>query len=64
MQLNYNYVKTIIVTLMQLICNYHGDINLTSIFIDPLKFDTWHYGDFLVNFFPFSTIHYNCSFTL
>jgi hypothetical protein len=32
--------------LMQLICNYHG--NVIMMFIDPSKSNTWHYGDFWV----------------
>jgi hypothetical protein len=29
---------------MQLICNYHGKIMLTSFFIHSSKSNTWHYG--------------------
>ncbi len=49
--------------LMQLVCNYYGNIMLMSFFIDLSKFNTWHYGDFWVNFFLTSifTIHYDCS---
>jgi hypothetical protein len=51
------------VTLMQLVCNYHGNIMLTSFFIGPSKFDTWHYGIFGWNFFKIliSSIHYDYS---
>jgi hypothetical protein len=38
------------VTLIQLICNYHGNVMLTSFFINPSKFDTWHYEEFWVIF--------------
>jgi hypothetical protein len=59
-QLKYNYC----VTIMQLVCNYHGNVMLTSFFINPSKYDTWHYGDFLVCFFEIliSTIDHNHSF--
>jgi hypothetical protein len=43
MQLSYYYA-----TLMQLICNYHGDIMLMLTFIDPSTFDMWYYEDFWV----------------
>jgi hypothetical protein len=41
------------VTLIQLICNYRGNVMLTSFFIDPSKFDTWHYEDFWVIFWKY-----------
>jgi hypothetical protein len=50
---------------MQLIYNYHGNIMLTLLFINPSKFDTWHYGDVWGIFFLenlISTIYYDCSF--
>ncbi len=53
------------VTLMQLVCNYYGNVMLTSFFINPSKSNTWHYGGFWMNFFfliLMSTIHYDCSF--
>jgi len=43
MQLSYYYVK-----LMQLVCNYHGDIMLMLPFIDPSRFDMWYYENFWV----------------
>jgi hypothetical protein len=39
------------VTLMQSVCNYHGNVMLTSFFINPSKSNTWHYGGFWMNFF-------------
>jgi hypothetical protein len=34
--------------LMQLVCNYNGKIIFMLPFIDPSKFDMWHYGDFYI----------------
>jgi hypothetical protein len=53
------------VIIIQLVCNYHGNVMLTSFFINPSKYDTWHYGDFLVIFFfeiSISTIHHDYAF--
>ncbi len=33
-------------TQMQIVYNYHGNIMLTLLFINPSNFNTWHYGDF------------------
>jgi hypothetical protein len=48
-------------SLMQLICNYHGNVMMT--FINSSKSNTWHYGNFWVKLFSFwnliSTIHYD-----
>jgi len=54
------------VTLIQLICNYHGNVMLTSFFINPSKFDTWHYEEFLGDFFGNIDLHhhYDCSFIM
>jgi len=35
--------------LMQLVCNYNGNIIFMLLFIDPSKSDTWHYGDFYIS---------------
>jgi hypothetical protein len=44
-QFSYNYC----VALMQLVCNYHDNV----LFIDLIKLDTWHYGDFGVKIIIF-----------
>jgi hypothetical protein len=36
------------VILIHWICNYNGNVMLMLFFIDPSKFDMWHYGDFWV----------------
>jgi hypothetical protein len=60
------------VILMQLVCNYNGNVTLTSFFINPSKFDMWqalwqflgenyclHLGEILI-----SIIHYDRSFII
>jgi hypothetical protein len=54
------------VTLIQLICKYHGNVRLASFFICPSKFDTWYFEDFWVIFFENIDFHhhYDCSFIM
>jgi hypothetical protein len=51
--------------LMQLVCNHHGNVMLMLLFINPSKFNMWHYEGFWVELFFFeiliSTIHYDYS---
>jgi len=51
----YNYCATLI----QLVCNYHSNVMLTSLFIDPSKFDTWPCGDFLAKLFSFWNVNFH-----
>jgi hypothetical protein len=44
---------------MQLHYNYNHNVMLMQvIFIHPLKFDTWHYEDFWINFFKNIDLHH------
>jgi hypothetical protein len=44
------------IIIMQLVCNYYGSVMLTSFFINPSKFDSWHYGDFWMKIIIFWNI--------
>jgi hypothetical protein len=45
-------------TLMQLVCDYHGIVMMMSIFINPSKFDMWHYGIFWVILKIYINLHH------
>jgi hypothetical protein len=47
------------VILMQLVYNYNGNIMLTIFFVDPSKFDMWHYGDFWMKIIIFWNIDFH-----